>query len=55
VEWSHSLAARSKAVDPRWTAPLSEHLARQGAPFYAAIESMNGARFVHDRVELAGR
>jgi Transposase len=31
---------------------LSEHLARHGEPVRAAIESMNGARFVHDRLEL---
>jgi len=33
---------------------LSERLGRHGAPVRAAIESMNGARFVHDRLELAG-
>src|ERR671930_648140 len=33
---------------------LSKRLARHGAPVRAAIESMNGARFVHDRLELAG-
>jgi hypothetical protein len=33
---------------------LSRRLARHGAPIRAAIESMNGARFVHDRLELAG-
>jgi transposase len=33
---------------------LSERLARHGAPIRAAIESMNGARFVHDTLELAG-
>jgi transposase len=33
---------------------LSERLARHGEPVRAAIESMNGARFVHDRLELAG-
>ena len=33
---------------------LSERIARHGAPIRAAIESMNGARFVHDRLELAG-
>jgi transposase len=31
---------------------LSERIARHGAPVSAAIESMNGARFVHDRLEL---
>src|SRR4029077_10955114 len=33
---------------------LSERLARHGQSIRAAIESMNGARFVHDRLELAG-
>src|SRR5512132_2567800 len=33
---------------------LGERLARHGEPVRAAIESMNGARFVHDRLELAG-
>jgi hypothetical protein len=33
---------------------LSERVGRHGAPIRAAIESMNGARFVHDRLELAG-
>jgi transposase len=33
---------------------LSERLDRHGQPIRAAIESMNGARFVHDRLELAG-
>jgi hypothetical protein len=33
---------------------LSEHLARRGEPIRAAIESMNGARFVHDTLELYG-
>jgi transposase len=33
---------------------LSEQLARHGAPIRAAIESMNGARFVHDQLEVAG-
>jgi transposase len=32
---------------------LSERVARHGAPVRAAIESMNGARFVHDWLELA--
>jgi transposase len=31
---------------------LSERLAGRGEPIRAAIESMNGARFVHDRLEL---
>jgi transposase len=33
---------------------LSERLARHGEAIHAAIESMNGARFVHDQLELHG-
>src|SRR3954466_11731888 len=33
---------------------LSERVAVHDEPIRAAIESMNGARFVHDRLELAG-
>jgi transposase len=33
---------------------LTQRLEHHGAPIRAAIESMNGARFVHDRLELAG-
>jgi transposase len=33
---------------------LTQRLERHGAPVRAAIESMNGARFVHDQLELAG-
>jgi transposase len=33
---------------------LTQRLDRHRAPIRAAIESMNGARFVHDRLELAG-
>src|SRR5437868_4448360 len=33
---------------------LSERVAVHGELVSAAIESMNGARFVHDRLELAG-
>ena len=33
---------------------LSQQLERHREPISAAIESMNGARFVHDRLELAG-
>jgi hypothetical protein len=49
---------RSRSVRCRPTpmacAVLSERLHRHGEPIRAAIESMNGARFVHDRLELAG-
>jgi transposase len=33
---------------------LTQRLERHGEPIRAAIESMNGARFVHDRLELHG-
>src|SRR3954453_17856268 len=33
---------------------LIERLARHGEPVRAGIESMNGARFVHDTLELYG-
>ncbi len=33
---------------------LAERIARHGQPVEAAVESMNGARFVHDTLELAG-
>src|SRR5437867_4579859 len=33
---------------------LTQRLVRHGEPIRAAIESMNGARFVHDRLELHG-
>src|SRR3954470_2343951 len=33
---------------------LTRRLDRHREPVRAAIESMNGARFVHDRLELAG-
>ena len=33
---------------------MTQQLERHGEPIRAAIESMNGARFVHDRLELAG-
>src|SRR5207247_5599876 len=33
---------------------LTRRLDRHREPIRAAIESMNGARFVHDRLELAG-
>src|SRR6266849_2671201 len=33
---------------------LVVRISRFGEPVFAAIESMNGARFVHDQLELAG-
>ncbi len=33
---------------------LTRRLQRHGQPIRAALESMNGARFVHDQLERAG-
>src|SRR5262245_36342477 len=55
----HLLDGDGVTVDVGASAPdadglrgLSERFDRYGAPVRAAIESMNGARFVHDRLEL---
>ena len=57
----HLLDAEGATVDVGASPPdadglraLSERLGRHGEPIRGAIESMNGARFVHDRLELAG-
>src|SRR6266511_1380989 len=57
----HLLDAEGATVDVGTSPPdadglqhLSERVALHGEPIRAAIESMNGARFVHDRLELAG-
>src|SRR2546428_4827002 len=57
----HLLDAEGATVDVGASPPdadglhrLSQRVERHGAPVRAAIESMNGARFVHDRLELAG-
>ena len=57
----HLLDAEGRTVEVGAAPPdadglrgLSERLARRGEPVRAAIESMNGALFVHDRLELAG-
>src|SRR5262245_29540863 len=56
----HLLDAEGATVDVGAAAPdadglrgLTRRLERHGQPIRAAIESMNGARFVHDRLELA--
>src|SRR5690242_21139678 len=49
------LAVTTAAPDAGGLGALAECVAgRFGGPVYAAIESMNGARFVHDQLELAG-
>jgi transposase len=57
----HLLDAEGATVDVGASPPdadglrrLSERLDHHSQPIRAAIESMNGARFVHDRLELAG-
>jgi transposase len=57
----HLLDAEGATVDVGAAAPdadglcvLTRRLDRYGAPIRAAIESMNGARFVHDQLERAG-
>jgi transposase len=57
----HLLDADGATVDVGASPPdadglrgLCERLDRHGTAIRAAIESMNGARFVHDRLELAG-
>ena len=48
------LAVTTAAPDRSGLAVLAERIGGFGGPVHAAIESMNGARFVHDRLELAG-
>jgi transposase len=57
----HLLGAEGATVEVGAAAPdadglrgLTQRLDRHGAPIRAAIESMNGARFVHDQLERAG-
>jgi transposase len=57
----HLLEERGEAVEVGAAAPdadglrgLAARLARQREPLRAAIESMTGARFVHDQLELHG-
>ena len=48
------LAVTTAAPDRGGLAVLASRIDGFGGPVYAAIESMNGARFVHDQLELAG-
>src|SRR3954451_4370530 len=57
----HLLDAEGATVEVGAGAPdgdgirhLTERLDRHSAPVHAAIESVNGTRFVHDQLELAG-
>lgn len=40
--------------DASWLADLAKRVGAHGGPIPAAVESMNGARFIHDRLEMAG-
>lgn len=48
------LEADAVPPDADGLAHLAARLARRGQPLRAAIESMNGSRFVHDQLELHG-
>jgi hypothetical protein len=48
------LAVTTAAPDRGGLAVLAGRIGGFGGPVYAAIESMNGARFVHDQLEMAG-
>ena len=57
----HALAQDGDTVEVGASPPdrdglagLARRLDRHGEPICAAIESMNGARFVHDQLEMAG-
>jgi transposase len=49
-----TVAETTAAPDVDGLRVLAERVAGYGRPVRAAIESMNGARFVHDQLELAG-
>lgn len=54
ADGGEQLAVGACPPDARGLAGLAEDLGVFGEPIYAALESMNGARFVHDRLEEAG-
>jgi transposase len=49
-----SVAVTAVSPDADGLRGLARRLVEHGQPVQAAIESMNGARFVHDQLELAG-
>jgi transposase len=53
-EAGRRLAVTTAVPDRGGLAVLADRVGEFGGPVYAAIESMNGARFVHDQLELAG-
>ena len=48
------MAVTTAVPDNGGLAALACRIAGFNEPVYAAIESMNGARFVHDQLEMAG-
>src|SRR5881227_4331235 len=48
------LAVTTAAPDAGGLASLAHRVGELGGPVAAVIESMNGARFVHDQLELCG-
>src|SRR3954449_7075473 len=54
MRWARPLAVTTAVPDRGGLAVLADRVGGFGGPVYAAIESMNGARFVHDQLELAG-
>ena len=53
-EQGESVEVGAAAPDADGLRGLAARLGRHGQPLRAAIESMNGARFVHDQLELHG-
>jgi transposase len=53
-EAGHPVALTAVSPDADGLRGLARRLFEHGQPVRAAIESMNGARFVHDQLELAG-
>jgi transposase len=53
-EWGDRVEVGAAPPDADGLRSLARRLARHGQPLRAAIESMTGARFVHDQLELQG-
>ena len=54
VEQGETVEVGAAPPDADGLRGLAAHLGRHGQPLQAAIESMTGARFVHDQLELYG-
>src|SRR3954451_24464915 len=55
IEAGAPVAVTTTAPDAGGLASLAHRLGEFGQPVTAVIESMTGARFVHDELELRGR